>query len=795
MEDGLSEFEEGIIRELSEKFEVEELDAETFERRFKEVSKELNVETLDEVELRKLLKTTKVEKGEVTKEEMEWEIKALPVPESIKEELLSKLQGIKLDRRVFKRILEKVVEKYEAAKVEPCEAVGIVAAQSIGEPGTQMSLPYDEKIVIKEGEEIKPVEIGAFVDESISKYGCFTLDGGKTAVCELPPGVDVFVPSLDEDGKIRWKRVLACIRHRAPEKLLRVRTKSNREITATSYHSFVIKKGDRITPVRGSELKVGDRIPVVKFLPVSCLDTLALGGCEVELDYELGRTFGAGAAVAAAAVAAAAPRAHGGSDELAAAVDEIINGGRLPDFVYGASEEFVRGLLRGYFDANAEVGDDGIAVRVRTRELANGLALLLTRFGIFTTKKKDGSQYVLTIPRSYVAEFAEKIRPMTRKMELEALLTAAAESGDADDVIWDEIVEINEVECHDDYVYDVSVEGLETFMTFEGVITHNTMRTFHYAGVGAIYVTLGLPRIIEIVDARKTPSTPVMKVYLEGEYAYDRSKAESIAMEIEETRLSHIAEIKADVSRMVVVVKLKDEMLKKRGVSVDEIIKKVENGISKKGLELEVIEKENTLLVYLGEESYRKLLRLEEELSNMLIKGIEGIKRVVIRADEKSGEYVLYTEGSALKKVMQIEGVDYRRTTTNNIHEIAEVLGIEAARNAIIEEMMSTLEEQGLNVDVRHIMLVADMMTVDGEIKQIGRHGVAGEKASVLSRAAFEVTVNHLLDAAMYGYVDELRGVTENVIVGQPIRLGTGDVELVAKRFDQLVKELKKAKA
>jgi DNA-directed RNA polymerase subunit A" len=83
---------------------------------------------------------------------------------------------------------------------------------------------------------------------------------------------------------------------------------------------------------------------------------------------------------------------------------------------------------------------------------------------------------------------------------------------------------------------------------------------------------------------------------------------------------------------------------------------------------------------------------------------------------------------------------------------------------------------------VRHIMLVSDIMTVDGEVKQIGRHGVSGEKASVLARAAFEVTVNHILDAAIRGDVDDLKGVTENVIVGQPIQLGTGDVKLVAGR-------------
>jgi len=120
--------------------------------------------------------------------------------------------------------------------------------------------------------------------------------------------------------------------------------------------------------------------------------------------------------------------------------------------------------------------------------------------------------------------------------------------------------------------------------------------------------------------------------------------------------------------------------------------------------------------------------------------------------------------------------VDKKRTRSNNISEIAQVLGVEAAREAIIHEAESTLNEQGILVDVRHLMLVADMMCMEGEVKQIGRHGIAGEKESVLSRAAFEVTVNHLLDAAVANEVDELSGVTENVIVGQPIQLGTGDV-------------------
>jgi DNA-directed RNA polymerase subunit A" len=308
--------------------------------------------------------------------------------------------------------------------------------------------------------------------------------------------------------------------------------------------------------------------------------------------------------------------------------------------------------------------------------------------------------------------------------------------------------------------------------------TQMTMRTFHYAGVGAIYITLGLPRIIEIVDARKKLSTPTMKVKLEGEFASERNKAEEIAMEIEETHIRDIGKIEAAIDDMSLWIVLNEKELERRYIKRVEVEEKIKDI----GADVLVEEGEgDKLRMQVKNKSYHELLRLEAKVSNTLVKGIEGIRRALVRRDP-GGEYVLYTEGSALKKVLKVDGVDFRRTTTNNINEISEVLGIEAARNAIVEEMVSTLDEQGLDVDPRHITLIADTMTMDGEVKQIGRHGIAGEKASVLSRAAFEVTVDNLLEAAMHGETDELKGVTENVIVGQPIKLGTGAIELIARK-------------
>jgi DNA-directed RNA polymerase subunit A" len=316
-----------------------------------------------------------------------------------------------------------------------------------------------------------------------------------------------------------------------------------------------------------------------------------------------------------------------------------------------------------------------------------------------------------------------------------------------------------------------------------------TMRTVHYAGVAEINVTLGLPRLIEIVDARKIPSTPMMTIALSKEYAedyaYEREKTRALAWEIEATKIDHIADVTTDLSQMKLIIDLHEKAMVGRNITIDQVREKFNE-------ELNVMvtispDIDNQIIIAPGEPSYRELLQLAKSIHNVTLKGIEGIKRVVVRKEGE--EYTLYTEGSALREVLQFEGVDRTRTSTNNINEIYEVLGIEAARNAIIKEATDTLREQGLTVDIRHIMLVADLMTCDGEVKQIGRHGISGEKASVFARAAFEVTVNHLLDAGMRGDVDKLEGVTENIIVGQPIRMGTGDVHLVSRRKEEVEAE------
>ena len=304
--------------------------------------------------------------------------------------------------------------------------------------------------------------------------------------------------------------------------------------------------------------------------------------------------------------------------------------------------------------------------------------------------------------------------------------------------------------------------------------TQMTMRTFHYAGVAEMNVTLGLPRLIEIVDARRVPSTPIMEIHLERSAYDDLDKVRAIASDIERTNLIDIADVETDIDNMEVVIKLDKKKMERKALTAEEVLKKINKIKGVKGM---AEMREANIVIKCDEPSYKKLQRISEDTKSFPIKGVEGIQRAVIR--KVGGHYIIYTEGSNLEQVLEIPFVDKTKTSTNSILEIYEVLGVEAARNAITNEASKTLEEQGLTVDIRHIMVVADLMTNDGDVKAIGRHGISGRKSSVLARAAFEITSTHLLRAGITGEVDTLEGVVENIIVGQPVTVGTGAVNLI----------------
>jgi DNA-directed RNA polymerase subunit A" len=836
-------------------------------------------------------------------------------------------------------IVQAVESQYLDTRVDPLDPVGTVSAQSIGEPGTQMSLPSDERVLVRQSGETSVREIGSFVDDLMDGCDTRTIDDHEVALA--PEGIEVL--SLRNDERVAWKPVEEISRHETPDELLEITLESGRSIRATKAHSFVTRRENEVVPVEGDDLESGDWLPTIgefgtpqksesidlrAYLPADdywYTSTLTDGGVtelpggadqiankrtalesgdldehavypvqgtvslpeRFPLDQETGFFVGAWLAEGSVtehyvSVSNVDPefqtRIRDFAERFGLSVNEYentsgfgdgydirLNGTVLadlvrtvcvedgekvvPDFAFGARDEFVQGLLSGYFSGDGNVAKNAIRASSTSDRLIEGVSLLLGRIGVYATWGEQDDSRTLRVPKKFVPRFAECVglvgereiqlnelaeginsdgpdatdqipsfgdaledaaraagipqrtvnsaskRQRIGRNRLERLLEEIKDASGSDvagyddlahavegDVVWERIESIETVTSEREHVYDVSVEGLETFTTAEGVVTHNTMNTFHYAGVAEFDVTQGLPRLIELVDARKEPDTPIMTVYLEDEYAEDREKAHEVVWQIEATRILELGDVSTNVADMLVQVDLNDDTLLERWPNVEDpatVAASIAETIEAK-LGVSTVQEGTVVEFGPDEPSYRDLLQLVEKLREIVFKGIDDISRVVVRKEEgESDELVLYTEGSAFKNSLQIEGVDASRATCNNIHEIHETLGIEAAREAIINETMNTLEEQGLDdVNIRHLMLVADAMTNDGTIESIGRHGISGSKESVLARAAFEVTVNHLLDAAVHGEIDDLNGVTENVIVGKPIKLGTGDVDL-----------------
>lgn len=315
--------------------------------------------------------------------------------------------------------------------------------------------------------------------------------------------------------------------------------------------------------------------------------------------------------------------------------------------------------------------------------------------------------------------------------------------------------------------------GIISAQSISEPATQMTMRTFHFAGSVGIQVTLGLPRLIEIFDAKKEPKTPMMTLYLKRKFN-NKSSSENLAEKITERKLrSFIKTISLDLTNKKIKISLK----KMKKSEFKGIVLK----LNKKFKRLKIKGKEGKIIVSAKEKelTIKDLQKIKKKLLDACVSGIPDIKNSLVL--KEGDNWVIKTFGSNFLKIIDFEEIDMTRSYTNNLYEVAKVLGIEAARNTIIKETNNTMKQQALDIDHRHVMLVADIMTFSGEIKPIGRYGVAGMKSSILTRAGFEETIKHLIKASVRHEEDNFDAIFDNVMVNQQVPAGTGMFELVAK--------------
>ncbi|MBU3907243.1 MAG: DNA-directed RNA polymerase subunit A', partial [Nanoarchaeota archaeon] len=331
--------------------------------------------------------------------------------------------------------------------------------------------------------------------------------------------------------------------------------------------------------------------------------------------------------------------------------------------------------------------------------------------------------------------------------------------------------------------------GIITAQSFGESSTQMALNVFHFAGVQEMQITMGLPRIIEIFDARKQPSSPKMEVHLEKDWNNEKD-AKILAEKIKEVTLREIAsEIILDFSDKKIEIKIDDKALKRIHITIAKVLERLNE------CGFKVKERSGSIIIDAGEFDFKEIYALKEKLKETIISGVKGIKQILIVKREK--DFVIITLGTNLKDFIKMKEVDKIKTISNNLYEIADVFGIEAARQLIINEIKSVLQTQGFDIDYRHLDIVADSMCSTGEVKGVTRMGIIAQKSSILARASFETPIKHFVNATMKGTKDRLTSVVENIILNQPVPIGTGLPGLLVKVTGPLKKkesDLKTAK-
>lgn len=387
--------------------------------------------------------------------------------------------------------------------------------------------------------------------------------------------------------------------------------------------------------------------------------------------------------------------------------------------------------------------------------------------------------------------------------------------------------------------------------------TQMTLNTFHFAGVSSKNVTLGVPRLKEILNVAKNIKTPSMTVYQESAFVGQQETAKLLRSAVEHTTLRSVTEtteiyydpdieataIEADrdmvesyfilpggeiedrfrQSRWLLRIILGRRSLLDKGLSVQDVANKIKENYAR---DLAVIfsddnADEQVIRIRMIQEQTKgeedddleedlMLKRLESHmLDTLTLRGVPGIERAFLNTrarlvQDESGalvfdkdsnaaceEWFLDTTGSALGQVLTVPGVDTRRTYSNSFIEVFEVFGIEATRSALMRELTQVLAFDGSYVNHRHLALLVDVMTSRGHLMAITRHGINRADTGALMRCSFEETVEILLEAAACGELDDCRGVSENVMLGQLAPLGTGELEvfLDQKMLDTVISD------
>lgn len=399
------------------------------------------------------------------------------------------------------------------------------------------------------------------------------------------------------------------------------------------------------------------------------------------------------------------------------------------------------------------------------------------------------------------------------------------------DVVWDEIVDLKYEDDPKEFVYDFTVPGNDSFMVDTCVLVHNTLNTFHSAGnSSASKGVRGVPRLNELLAVSKKIKTPVMNIHLPKEVSSNKLKCMEIMNNIRTIRFkdiitvskiyfdpddfnTHIIEDRGfmesyqnfinntNPTPWLIRMELDRDKMLSYGLDMITLRHVLYNFYNDKVTVMFSDDNAEKLILRVrlnkddegqNDDLLTDLKALEHNIiENVPIKGVRNINRVAleernngqvydkqVKAFQDFKEWMIYTEGSNLRDVLTLPFIDATRSISNDVNEVYEVLGVEAARQSLYNEIVEVLDSAG-HVNYRHIALLVDVMTNRGNIVSVNRFGINRGDIGPLAKCSFEETTDKLLKAGIFSEYDRINGVSANVMLGQIAPCGTGDVGVI----------------
>jgi len=650
-------------------------------------------------------------------------------------------------RKALILLLETILLKYKQSIVHPGEMVGVIAGQSIGEPTTQLTLnsvTYETEILVRNSKkEMKRVQIGDF-----TKWGIETskkidyMEDKDTTYAELDEYYEV--PSANEKGETVWRRIEAVTKHPVINKdgtntMLKITTEGCREVIATKAKSFLQLIDGKIQGVNGSELKVGDYLPVSK----KTIDIVKINEMDIPLNEKI-------------ILVEQLNNKKYSHDEIN--VPNIINGqlvmeprnNRFPDTEFDRiiSIEEVSNTTNYAYDLTVE--------DTRTFDCINGLNLFDT-FHLSGVASK--SNVTRGVPR------IEEILRLTENPKNPSLTV---------------------------HLKALDEEEQEKATKYANMLEHTKL--------------VDVVKSFQICFDPNDKSTLIMedKILMEQYYEFENLIEECMEVEKEQNQ--------SQKSKWIVRMELDAELLLDKNITMDDIHFAITNSYDGEISCVYSDYNSNNLVfrIRLNSNVFNKskkskgvpdtldqsddiyLLRNFQDtvLNNIVLRGIQGIENVIPRKLQNQlvfneGKYsakdiwILDTTGTNLLEVLSLDFIDNKRTFGNDIKEIFNVLGIEAARQIIYNEFVEVMEFSDVNINYHHLSLLCDRMTSNHNLVSIFRSGILNDDIGPISKSTFEVHTEVLLNASRHADFDHMRGVSASVMMGQHGYFGTGCFNLV----------------